>query len=63
LSEAQLLRRYLLYKMRRHLNLAELKDNLNLGWKLWKRKRVRLVGPPRLKGKWEIKKIFRKGEF
>jgi hypothetical protein len=63
LSEAQLLRRYLLYKMRRHLNLAELKDNLNLGWKLWKRRRVRLVGPPSLRGQAEIKEIFRKGEF
>jgi heterodisulfide reductase subunit C len=63
LSEARLLRRFMLYKMHRHLDLAELKDNLNLGWKLWQRRRMRLVGPAALQGKAEIKKIFRKGEF
>jgi heterodisulfide reductase subunit C len=63
LSESRLLRRYLLYKMHRHLNLAELKDNLNLGWKLWQRRRIRLVGPPALRGRAEIKEIFRKGDF
>ncbi len=62
-SETRLLRHYALYKMRRHLNLTELKQNINLGWKLWKRGRVRLVGPPSLRGKAEIKEIFRKGEF
>lgn len=62
-SETRLLRHYALYKMRRNLNLTELKQNINLGWKLWKRGRVRLVGPPRLRGKAEIKEIFRKGEF
>lgn len=63
LSETRLLRRYTFYKMRRTLNLTELKQDFNLGWKLWKRKRVRLVGPPSLKGKAEIKEIFRQGEF
>jgi heterodisulfide reductase subunit C len=63
LSETRLLRRYSLYKMRRHPNLAELKQNLQLGWKLWKRRRMRLVGPPALRGKAEIKEIFRKGDF
>jgi heterodisulfide reductase subunit C len=62
-SETRLLRHYALYKMRRNLNLTELKQNINLGWKLWKRGRVRLVGPPSLRGKAEIKEIFRKGEF
>jgi heterodisulfide reductase subunit C2 len=63
LSETRLLRRYTLYKMWRQPNLAELKQNINLGWQLWKRKRVRLFGPPVLRGKAEIKKIFRTGEF
>ena len=62
-SETQLLRRYTFYKMRRKLDLTELKQNINLGWKLWKRNRVRLMGPPALQGKAEIKEIFRKGEF
>lgn len=63
LSEGRLLRRYTLYKMRHHLDLAELKDNLNLGWKLWQRRRMRLLGPSALRGQAEIKEIFRKGEF
>jgi heterodisulfide reductase subunit C2 len=62
-SETQLLRRYTLYKMRRHPDLAELKQNINLGWQLWKRRRVRLLGPPALRGKAEIREIFRQGEF
>jgi heterodisulfide reductase subunit C2 len=62
-SETRLLRRYTLYKMRRHLDLTELKQNIDLGWKLWKRRRMRLLGPPALRGKAEIKEIFRKGEF
>jgi heterodisulfide reductase subunit C len=63
LSEPRLLRRYSLYRMRRRPNLAELKENLRLGWKLWKRRRMRLVGPPALRGKAQIKEIFRKGGF
>ncbi len=63
LSEAQLLRRYMLYKMRHQLSLAELKENLNLGWKLWRRRRMRLLGPAALRGQAEIKEIFRKGDF
>ena len=62
-SETRLLRHYTFYKMWRNLDLTELKQNINLGWKLWKRGRVRLVGPPSLRGKAEIKEIFRKGEF
>jgi heterodisulfide reductase subunit C len=63
LSETRLLRRYMLYKLWRKPNLNELKQDINLGWQLWKRKRVRLFGPPALRGKTEIKEIFRKGEF
>jgi heterodisulfide reductase subunit C len=63
LSETRLLRRYTLSKMWRQPNLNELKDNISLGWKLWKRRRVRLFGPPALRGKAEINKIFSKGEF
>lgn len=62
-SETRLLRHYTFYKMRRKLDLTELKQNINLGWKLWKRNRVRLMGPPALKGKAEIKEIFHKSEF
>ncbi len=62
-SETRLLRHFTFYKMRRTMDLTELKQNINLVWKLWKRKRVRLVGPPTLRGKAEIKEIFRKGEF
>jgi heterodisulfide reductase subunit C len=62
-SEGQLLRRFMLYKMRRRLDLAELKDNLSLGWKLWQRRRLRLVGPAALRGQAEIKEIFQKGDF
>ncbi len=63
LSETRLLRRFTLYKMRRNPNLAELKQNIHMGWQLWKRRRVRLLGPPTLRGKAEIKDIFRQGEF
>ncbi len=61
LSESRLLRRYMFYKMWRKLNVNELKLNINLGWKLWKRGRVRLHGPSALRGKAEINKIFSQG--
>jgi heterodisulfide reductase subunit C len=63
LAEARLLRRYNFYKMRRQPNLAELKQNMRLGWKLWTRRRVRLTGPPALRGKAEIQKLFQKAHF
>lgn len=63
LSETRLLRRYTLYKLRRQASLADLKQDMRLGWKLWKRGRVRLGGPPALRGKAEINEIFRKAEF
>jgi hypothetical protein len=61
--ETKLLRRYTLLKMRRQPDVAELKQNLSLGWKLWKRRRVRLLGPSALRGKGEISEIFRQAEF
>jgi heterodisulfide reductase subunit C len=61
--ETKLLRRYTLFRMRRQPNFAELKQNLSLGWKLWKRRRVRLLGPSALRGKGEITEIFRQAEF
>jgi hypothetical protein len=36
---------------------------MSLGWKLWKRGRVRWRGPSALRGKGEIAAIFRKVEF
>jgi heterodisulfide reductase subunit C len=63
LPETRLLRRFTLFKMRRRPDFAELKANLKLGWKLWKRKRVRLTGPPALRGKAELNEIFRKADF
>ena len=61
--ETKLLRRYTLFRMRRQPDFAELKQNLSLGWKLWKRRRVRLLGPSALRGKGEITEIFRQAEF
>jgi len=63
LSESRLLKRYLLYRMRRQPDLTEFKKNMHLGWKLWKRGRVRLMGPSALRGKAEIKEIFQKADF
>jgi heterodisulfide reductase subunit C len=63
LSETRLLRGFSLYKMRHRPNLTELKQNLRLGWKLWKRRRLRLVGPPVLRGQAQIQEIFRRSDF
>jgi heterodisulfide reductase subunit C len=63
LSEVRLLRKFSLFKMRRKPDVAELMDNLKLGWKLFKRGRMRLKGPPGLKGKGEIKQIFQRSGF
>lgn len=63
LSETRLLRRFTLFKMRRQPDFAGLKADLSLGWKLWKRRRVRWRGPSALRGKGEIAEIFRKVEF
>jgi heterodisulfide reductase subunit C len=63
LAETHLLRRFSLFKMRHRPDFAELKENLKLGWKLWMRQRVRLTGPPALRGKAELNEIFRKADF
>jgi heterodisulfide reductase subunit C2 len=63
LGETRLLRRFSFYKMRHRPDFAELKGNLKLGWKLWKRHRMRLTGPPALRGKAEINEIFRKAAW
>ncbi len=63
LPEARLLRRYTLYRIRNQLSLAELKENMRTGWKLWKRGRVRLIGPPALRGKAQMQEIFQKAGF
>jgi heterodisulfide reductase subunit C2 len=63
LSETRLLRRYTFHKLWRHPDMAEMKRDMRLGWKLWRRGRVRLSGPPVLRGKAEINTIFRKAGF
>jgi heterodisulfide reductase subunit C2 len=63
LGETRLLQRFSFYKMRHRPDFAELKGNLKLGWKLWKRRRMRLTGPPALRGKAEINEIFRKAAW
>ena len=59
LSEMALMRRFTLYKLRRGPQFGELLENMKLGWGLFKRGRLRLTGPPSLKGGGEIKKIFK----
>jgi heterodisulfide reductase subunit C len=63
LAESRLLRRYLFYRLRRQPDFTEIKKNIRLGWKLWMRGRVRLMGPAALRGKAEIKEIFLKADF
>ena len=63
LPETKLLQRYTFYRLRRHSDLSELKQNLKLGWKLWKRHRVRLLGPSPLRGRAEITEIFLQTDF
>jgi len=59
LSEMALMRRFTVYKLMRGPQFGELLENMKLGWGLFKRGRLRLTGPPSLKGKGEIKKIFK----
>jgi hypothetical protein len=59
LSEVALMRRFSLFKLRRGAKIKELRENFQLGWDLFRRGRLRLRGPSRLKGRSEIKKIFR----
>ncbi|MCL6622087.1 MAG: 4Fe-4S dicluster domain-containing protein [Syntrophobacterales bacterium] len=60
LSETALMQRYTLFQLRRRPNLAELVRQLKLGWELFRRRRLRLWGPPALKGRQDIRAIFEK---
>jgi heterodisulfide reductase subunit C len=59
LPEVALMRRFTLYKLRRRPNIKELWENFKLGWGLLRRGRLHPAGPPALKGRGEIKEIFR----
>lgn len=61
--ETKLLRRYTFHKLQQNFDLADVKQNLKLGWNLWRRGRVRWRGPAPLRGKAEITEIFRKAQF
>ena len=58
LPEVALMRRFTLFKLRRRPQLKELWENAKLGWALFKRGRLRPIGPSALKGRDEINKIF-----
>ncbi|MHB8066942.1 MAG: 4Fe-4S dicluster domain-containing protein [Desulfobaccales bacterium] len=60
LPEVALMRRFTLYKLWRRPQIGELLKNIKLGWSMMKRGRLRPVGPPALKGREEIKAIFRR---
>jgi heterodisulfide reductase subunit C len=58
-AEAQLLRRFTFFKMRRKLDVRELRENMKLGWQLMKRGRMRLLGSPAPGGQREIQEILK----
>ncbi len=58
LSETLLMRRFTFFKLWRRFDTEDLRENLKLGLKLWKRGRLRLLGHQGLKGRREINKIF-----
>jgi heterodisulfide reductase subunit C2 len=58
ISETALMQRFTLFKLRRKVDVDDLRQNLKLGLGLWKRGRLRLLGHHRLRGQSEIKKIF-----
>ncbi|MEJ5330175.1 MAG: 4Fe-4S dicluster domain-containing protein [Desulfobaccales bacterium] len=60
LSETALMQRYTLFQLRRRPDLKELVRQLKLGWELFRRRRLRLLGPPALKGRADIRAIFQK---
>lgn len=60
LSEMQLIGRYTFYKLRRRPEWRAMLEDARLGWKLFRRRRLRLWGPPPLKGKAEIQQIMRR---
>jgi heterodisulfide reductase subunit C len=60
LPEVALMRRFTLFKRRRQPDIKELWENARLGWALFQRGRLRPVGPPALKGRDEINRIFQR---
>jgi heterodisulfide reductase subunit C len=60
LPEVALMRRFTFYKLRRQPDLKELLENAKLGWALFRRGRLRPIGPPALEGRHEIDKIFKR---
>jgi len=58
-SETDLVRRFTLFKMRRKFDAQELKENMKLGWQLFKRGRLRLPGSHRPKQQAEIKELLK----
>jgi heterodisulfide reductase subunit C len=58
LPEARLIRRFTLFRFWRRPDAGALLDNLKIGWQLWRRGRLRLVGPPALRGQAEIRRLF-----
>jgi heterodisulfide reductase subunit C len=58
-SEGALVRRFTLFKMRRKFDIQELKGNMKLGWQLFKRGRLRLLGAQAPKGQAEIKELLK----
>ena len=57
-GEVRLVRRFALFKLWHRPEVGELFSNFKLGLKLMQRGRLRLAGPPALKGRAEIEKIF-----
>jgi heterodisulfide reductase subunit C len=58
-SEATLVRRFTLFKMRRKFDIKEMQENMKLGWQLFKRGRLRLLGSHAPKGQAEIKELLK----
>jgi len=57
-AEATLVRRYTLFKMRRKFDFKELQQNMKLGWRLFKRGRLRLLGSHKPKQQEEIQELL-----
>jgi heterodisulfide reductase subunit C len=58
-SEMSLVGRFTFFKMRRKFDVRELQENMKLGWELFKRGRMRLLGSQAPGGQPEIKEILK----
>lgn len=58
LAEARLIRRFTRFRLWRRPDLGVLLTDLKIGWRLWRRGRLRLGGPSTLQGKAEIDRLF-----